>query len=93
MSANGGGRPVWRLGTEKELFYLAEDRKLMAAEVTTGSRFEAGAPKSLIEVRTGPTSRFDVSLDGRRFLMINAPEDTAAQPMTVVVNWHAGVKK
>ena len=65
----------------------------MAVEVTTGSRFEAGAPKSLFEVRTGPTSRFDVCPDGRRFLMINAPEDTAAQPMTVVVNWHAGVKK
>ncbi len=92
VSANGGGRPVWSRDG-KELFYLAEDRKLMAVEVTTGSRFEAGAPKSLFEVRTGPTSRYDVSPDGRRFLVISAQDAASAQPMTVVVNWHAGVKK
>jgi hypothetical protein len=61
--------------------------------VKIGSKFEAGAPKSLFEVRTGPTSRYDVSPDGHRFLVINNPEDNAAQPMTVVVTWHAGVKK
>jgi hypothetical protein len=36
---------------------------------------------------------YDVSLDGRRFL-VNVPvENTASVPMTLVVNWPALMKK
>jgi hypothetical protein len=36
---------------------------------------------------------YDVSADGQRFLIITAPEQNASTPITVVVNWTAGLKK
>ena len=39
------------------------------------------------------TNRYDVSADGQRFL-INAPvENAGSAPITVVVNWDAGLEK
>jgi len=40
-----------------------------------------------------PQSGFDVSPDGKRFLLVVPLEQAANPPMTVVVNWHAGVKR
>jgi hypothetical protein len=44
------------------------------------------------------TARYDVTADGRRFLinsMITAPTsgDLTSPPMTVVLNWQASLKK
>ena len=47
----------------------------------------------LFEVRTRSNARYDISPDGRRFLLISTLDEAGAQPMTVVVNWHAGLKK
>jgi serine/threonine protein kinase/dipeptidyl aminopeptidase/acylaminoacyl peptidase len=92
ISNAGGGRPVWSRDG-KELFYIAADRKLMAVEVKTGARFEHGIPRALFEARISGTSYYDVSPDGKRFLMILAQDDAAAASLTVVLNWLAGVKK
>jgi len=98
VSTNGGGYPVWSKDG-KELFFISADRKLMAVEVKVdavrgGPRFEAGVPKPLFDTRFLPTdnSWFDVSKDGR-FLIPTIPEQEANTPMTVVVNWTAGLKK
>ncbi len=94
ISTAGGMFPRWRRdGTE--IFYLAPDNKLMAAAVNgNGSSFEVGAVKPLFEARAlDPTrNRFAVSADGQRFLMNSAPQ-TASAPITVVLNWAAGLKK
>jgi serine/threonine protein kinase/Tol biopolymer transport system component len=94
ISTAGGTFPRWRRdGTE--IFYLAPDNKLMAAAVNgKGSSFEVGAAKPLFEARAlDPTrNRFAVSADGQRFLMNSAPQTTSA-PITVVLNWAAGLKK
>jgi hypothetical protein len=34
-----------------------------------------------------------VSADGRRFLAVAAPEGEVDEPLTVVQNWTAGLKK
>lgn len=94
ISTAGGTFPRWRRdGTE--IFYLAPDNKLMAAEVNgKASSFQVGAAKALFETRTlDPTrNRFAVSADGQRFLINTDPQTTSA-PITVVLNWAAGLKK
>lgn len=56
-------------------------------------RLRHGVPKALFETRTAPTALFDVTRDGKRFLMLTAAEQEPSALMTVVVNWHAGVRK
>jgi Tol biopolymer transport system component/predicted Ser/Thr protein kinase len=93
ISNNGGSRPVWsHLG--KELYFISADSKLMAVEIKSNAGFEPGAPKPLFETRIGGSidSWFDVSKDGR-FLIPIRLEQAASEPMTVVVNWQAGLKK
>ena len=94
ISASGGSQPRWRRDG-KELFYLAPDRKLMAVMVKPGAIFEAEGPRALFETAL-PVAElrqtYAVSADGQRFLM-NAPLDAGSPPMTIVLNWTAGLKK
>jgi Tol biopolymer transport system component len=92
VSVKGGTGPIWSRDG-KELFYIEADNKLMAVDVKSGARFEHGVPKPLFEARMVPQSGFDVSPDGKRFLLVVPLEQAANPPMTVVVNWHAGVKR
>jgi Tol biopolymer transport system component len=98
VSTNGGTQPRWRRDG-KEIFYIGGDGKLMAAELTTGPRFEVtGAPKALFDpyIPRGSVSgfRYDVTADGKRFLVISAASaDEAAAPITVVLNWQAALKR
>lgn len=56
-----------------------------------GATFEADTPRALFET-TLPVNalrqEYSVSADGKRFLL-NAPLETTASPMTVVLNWPA----
>jgi len=97
VSTNGGYQPRWRRDG-RELYYLAPDRKLMAVEVKSSATFEAGAPRALFSVPIGPPASFgysyyDVSADGQRFLVNALLEEAPATPITVVLNWTAGVKR
>ena len=69
----------------------------------TGSKFEYSAPRPLFDSgylnsgfgHTGSWNTFAVSADGQRFL-IPRPESGPAlanTPITVVLNWTAGLKK
>lgn len=95
ISTGGGAFPRWRRDGA-EIFYLAPDLKLMVAGVNSqGSRLDVGGVKPLFETRCAGGTRYcyDVSANGQRFLIITAPEQTASTPITVVVNWSAGLKK
>ena len=95
ISTSGGGFPRWRRdGTE--IFYLAPDNKLMVASVNgKGPSFEVGAVKPLFDTRvfTGLRYPYDVTADGQRFLVNSLPGQVSSAPVTVVVNWTAGLKK
>jgi Tol biopolymer transport system component len=91
VSTNGGTEPVWSLDG-KELYFIGPDQKLMAVEVKTAGKFEAGAPKPLFATRLPSRGRFDVSRDGL-FLIPTAIEESASVPIHVIVNWHAGLKR
>jgi len=99
VSNGGGDEPRWR-GDGKELFYHEPDGKLMAVNVTSGSgdeSFQMGAPHELFtHTNIGESSivyRYDVSADGKRFLLQERMSSVTDVPATVVVNWEAGMSK
>ena len=103
VSTDGGTDPVWRR-SGGELYYRAGD-KMMAVSVTTSPAFAASAPKMLWEGSyshgTGAScgmpgvssSNYDVSADGKRFLMVRDDDASAyATRIVVVLNWTERVK-
>ncbi len=98
VSTNGGYQPKWSRDG-KELFYVAPDKKLMVVQVKAeGTRFEVSVPQPLFDMRIGNlpgngSPFYDVTSDGRRFIVSTVVEDTAPTPMTVVLNWNAGLKR
>jgi Tol biopolymer transport system component len=95
VSKGGGNQPRWRRDG-KELFYTsyASSAKLMAVEISTSPVFRAGIPKTLFQFPPGP-SAWDVTGDGQKFMRATTPEaaTTSPSPITVVLNWTAGLKK
>ena len=85
VSDHGGTWPKWRRDG-KELFFLDADRKMVAVEVRAGATFEKGAPRTLDTGIISPDVRFDVTADGRRFVIPTAVSN-GSTPATVVVNW------
>jgi eukaryotic-like serine/threonine-protein kinase len=94
VSTGGGDWPRWR-ADGSEIFYWAPDNELMAAAVNgKGESFQVETVRPLFEVRKGGAGHFyDVSPDGQRFLVNSIPEQAASAPITVVVNWTAGLQK
>jgi eukaryotic-like serine/threonine-protein kinase len=97
VSASGGNQPHWSTDGP-EIFYLSlpPTPQLMAASVTVqGTALDVGAVTPLFAVRPPGTggSMYHPSRDGKRFLVnqSSAP-DTTPTPITVVVNWTAGLK-
>ena len=77
---------------------------MMAAAVNPGPKgsFEAGSPMPLFEAHiataAGSTFQYDVTADGKRFLVNRELAGTNGAPasapvLNVVVNWQAGLKK
>ena len=98
VSTGGGDQPQWRRDG-RELFYIAPDKKLMAVQVTAGASFESGAPAALFATRVPATGLTDnrnhyvPGPDGQRFLVNNLVEEGNTQPITLVLNWAAGLKR
>ena len=89
VSLAGGTAPRWGAGG-KELYFIAADGTVMAADVNAGARISVGAPRALFQI---PRSHGDwaVRSDGSRFLIaMPAGPDTSA-PFTVLWNRLAGL--
>ena len=103
VSTGGGRRPLWARDGQ-ELFYLAQTAgptsTLMRVPVKAQSTvWSAGTPVALFQGRyfTGSQGRtYDVSPDGRRFLMVKeagADQGDARPQIIVVQNWHEELKR
>ncbi len=98
VSVAGGTQPRWR-GDTKELFYIAPDGKIMAVPVSAGATFDAGPPTALFQAHareffaTSEQASYDVSKDGQRFLINTQVKNVDTQPMSVILNWDADMKK
>ncbi len=94
VSTAGGQTARWS-ADGKELFYIAPDFSLMAVPIAVvGSSLRVGTPVRLFQTRmfTGGLGRnYSVAADGR-FLINVTTADLAAVPITVILNWSAGLK-
>jgi Tol biopolymer transport system component len=93
VSTRGGYEPRWR-SDGREIYYLAEDRTLMAVAVETGPSF--GIPKPLFQTHVavgviGNRTHYVPSRDGQRFL-VDMALDAPPSPITVLLNWKPGAK-
>jgi len=93
VSKDGGTLAKWR-ADGKELIFRAPNGSPMAVDVTTtGAAFQAGVPKQLFALPAN-VGDWDVTADGKRFLAAVPPaQQTAQTPITVVLNWEAGLKR
>jgi serine/threonine-protein kinase len=101
VSTSGGNNPLWS-PHGRELFYLSND-SVMAVSVETGPTFSLGTPKTLFRLTyvAGSASvgtPWDISPDGRRFLMIkqsqsNASENVGPRKINIVLNWFEELKQ
>jgi Tol biopolymer transport system component len=91
ISTSGGAFPVWSRDG-RELYFIGADRRLMAVEVKgEGKSFQTSVPNSLFEVAA--VAQFDVSKDGRFLIQVPVEQTATNVPLTVVLNWQAGLKK
>ena len=98
VSIDGGHWARWR-HDGKELYFASMRNVLTAVDITEkGDRVEIGQPVPLFSFRRSLRSYrpgmidYDVSPDGKRFLLI-VPADENARPLTLVVNWTAELQK
>ncbi len=91
VSRNGGTSARWR---GRELFYLAATGQILAAEVRTGEgTVIVGPPRPVFGRSLGFTQQsWEVSPDGQRILAA-VPVGPPPEPITLVQNWTAALKK
>ena len=84
ISVNGGAAPRWRRDG-REIFYL-EQSKLMAVSVATTPGLTLGIPAVLFQ-KMSLQNGYDVSADGKRFLVLDRPPGEPPLAIHVVHNW------
>jgi DNA-binding winged helix-turn-helix (wHTH) protein/Tol biopolymer transport system component len=95
VSTGGGGQPQWR-ADQRELFYLSADRAVTAVEVDTGRDIAFGAPRALFRAAVAGNAadardQYAAAADGSRFLVTAPAEEATSRPITVIVDWAAGL--
>ena len=102
VSRGGGRMPLWSRDG-RELFYVTLSNVLMRVQIEPGDSFRFGSAEKALEGRYympgGTNSRtFDISADGKRFLMIKsvAPTSTdgnVTSNLVVVQNWFEELRR
>jgi serine/threonine-protein kinase len=100
VSSEGGSRPVWsRSG--RELFFVNAADKMAVAAVRPAASFEYSKAQVLFDIPVSyrgtlsPFRTFDVSADGKRFLMLKnlaSADTTQRRSLVVVQNWFVELK-
>jgi Tol biopolymer transport system component len=103
VSTGGGTQPRWGRNGQ-EILYVAPDARLMAAPIrVVQGGIDAGTPVALFPTRlaTGSSifaagynssAQYAVAPDGRFLMNVNA-DDAVTLPITIVLNWRAGLPK
>jgi len=94
VSTDGGTEPRWS-ADGSEIFYLDATENLVTVPVSTGDTFKAGLPETLFEAGIFPViarNRYLATDDGQRFLMLSPISGESVRPISVVLNWRAGLE-
>jgi Tol biopolymer transport system component len=96
VSSQGATNPRWRRDG-KEIFFISPSGMLMGVDVVeVDGRLRFSAPRELFPIphRPGQASiDYDVTADGKRFLLLAPAAESAAAALTVSLNWQSGLKK
>jgi serine/threonine protein kinase len=90
VSSGGGSTPRWA-PNGKELYYLGNDGTLISASIQIDkSELQVSNTQPLFK-----TSRmlFDISPDGKRFLVYKEAEDQPTSAITLITNWSKALQK
>ena len=92
VSTAGGRAPAWGRSGD-ELFYVQDDRRMMATSIQTSPSFSRSTPEILFEgdyLTSINARQYDVAPDGR-FVMMKAGDQTSGDVrrprITVVLDW------
>jgi Tol biopolymer transport system component len=100
ISTDGGAQAMWA-PNGRELFYKSGNR-MMAVDVELGAAFKASTPRVLFEMplpesSPGDPSRYGVSPDAQRFLVLTTAEGekgaAATPPINVILNYAQALKR
>jgi eukaryotic-like serine/threonine-protein kinase len=95
VSVAGGMHPLWSRDG-RELFFIAGDGMMMSVPIKAGPSFSYGRPVPLFpagQYHVNVARNYDVSLDGKRFLMVkNAVSPGSQTSMVVVTRWFDEVR-
>jgi serine/threonine protein kinase len=93
ISTTGGIDPLWR-ADGREIFYLSPEGLTSAAVTVDRDHVEVGEVKLLFALRKiGRRLVRDVSPDGERILAVTEKAQGGTEPLTLLVNWPALLKK
>ena len=99
VSIGGGEQPRWGGIDGKEIFFLSPEGKIMAVQVKAGASFDAGTPVALFQanvreiVANSELQMYDVDQSGQRFLINTQVKTGQMQPLSIILNWTASLKK
>ena len=91
ISSGGGADPKWR-ADGRELFYVAADRRMMSVGTTLQPSFRRGSAKVLFQTQLeslwmDTRNHYDVTADGKRFVVIAPVSDRREAPFTLLMHW------
>jgi eukaryotic-like serine/threonine-protein kinase len=98
VSPDGGCCTRWR-ADGKELFYVSPDQRLMAVSIRADSSFSAGTPAPLFQLHMlslplrYSRQEYAVTAEADRFLVNTLVEPPIPSPITVILNFDAGLRK
>jgi serine/threonine-protein kinase len=92
ISTNGGARPFWS-PDGKEVLYFNATGRMMSAPVKSDPVFSMEMPRELFDVSqmyspNNPLNNYDISPDGKRFIMVrNNAVSANVTYFNVIMNW------
>ena len=90
VSVDGGTFPVWSPSGD-EIFFLRGARMMAAPVAERGDQIVIGEPR--VQFENHRIRAFDVSRDGRRFLVAEDPDPEAQSRLDLVLHWTADVAR
>lgn len=93
ISQVGGIEPIWARNGKRMYFRSNDDSSVWGVDIQTGAGVSAGKPRLMFNLPGmmggHPSRAWDVSLDGKRFLMVKLEEvkPTPVTELVFVVDW------
>jgi Tol biopolymer transport system component len=88
ISSGGGSMAAWS-HDGREITYLSSDLAMMSVAIKTSPSFDSSTPVRLFDarLRIHPTRQYDVTADGKRFLLNRVVDGGPTEPIVMLQNW------